>query len=70
MAGPSAVSMSKAMLSEVYPWVTSQGIQIYGGIGMTWDHDMHLCSKRANAVEVLFGDADCHREVVANLIGM
>jgi alkylation response protein AidB-like acyl-CoA dehydrogenase len=67
---PLAVSIAKAWLSDVYPRTTSQSIQIHGGIGMTWDHDMHLYFKRAKASEVLFGDADYHREMVANLIGM
>jgi alkylation response protein AidB-like acyl-CoA dehydrogenase len=67
---PLAVSTAKAWLSDVYPRTTSLGIQIHGGIGMTWDHDMHLYFKRAKASEVLFGDSDYHREMVANLIGM
>ena len=67
---PLAVSIAKAWLSDVYPRTTGQGIQIHGGIGMTWDHDMHLYFKRAKASEVLFGDADYHREMVATLIGM
>jgi alkylation response protein AidB-like acyl-CoA dehydrogenase len=49
--------------------VSNAGIQLHGGIGMTWEHDLHLYMKRAKASEVAFGDATWHRERVASLIG-
>ena len=45
------------------------GIQLHGGIGMTWEHDLHLYFKRAKASEVAFGDATWHRERIAGLLG-
>ena len=44
------------------------GIQLHGGIGMTWEHDLQLYLKRAKAGEIAFGDAGWHRERVARLI--
>ena len=48
----------------------AEGIQIHGGIGFTWEHDMHLYFKRAKGSEVTFGDATWNRELVAQLIGL
>jgi alkylation response protein AidB-like acyl-CoA dehydrogenase len=66
---PLAVSMAKAAASDASRKVSAAGIQLHGGIGMTWDHDLHLYLKRAKACEVAFGDATWHRERVARLIG-
>jgi alkylation response protein AidB-like acyl-CoA dehydrogenase len=63
-----AASMAKSWSGETYKHATFDGIQIHGGIGYTWDHDMHLYLKRAKAGEVTFGDSDYHREKVAQLI--
>jgi alkylation response protein AidB-like acyl-CoA dehydrogenase len=66
---PLAVSMAKAAASDASRKVSNSGIQLHGGIGMTWEHDLHLYMKRAKASEVAFGDANWHRERVASLIG-
>jgi alkylation response protein AidB-like acyl-CoA dehydrogenase len=65
---PLAVSMAKAAASDMYRKVASTGIQLHGGIGMTWEHDLQLYFKRAKASEVCFGDATWHRERVARLL--
>ena len=65
-----AASMAKAWCSETYKHATYDGIQIHGGIGFTWDHDMHLYFKRAKASEVTFGDGDYHREKVAQILNI
>jgi alkylation response protein AidB-like acyl-CoA dehydrogenase len=64
-----AVSMAKAAASDAGRKVCAAGIQLHGGIGMTWEHDLQLYLKRAKADEVAFGDASWHRERVARLIG-
>jgi len=64
------VSMAKAWVSEAYRRVTLLGHQIHGGIGFCMDHDMPLYFKRAKAAEPTFGDADWHREVVAQQLGL
>ena len=67
---PLAVSMAKAYVSDAYRKVAAAGIQLHGGIGFTWDHDMHLYFKRAKGSEFTFGDATYHRELVAQLINL
>jgi alkylation response protein AidB-like acyl-CoA dehydrogenase len=63
-----AASMAKAYCSEMYSRVTADGMQVHGGIGFTWDHNMHLYFKRAKSSEVLLGNATWHRERIATLI--
>jgi alkylation response protein AidB-like acyl-CoA dehydrogenase len=65
-----AVSMAKAYVSDAYRRVSAAGIQLHGGIGFTWEHDLHLYFKRAKSSEFTFGDATYHRERVARLINL
>jgi alkylation response protein AidB-like acyl-CoA dehydrogenase len=65
-----AASMAKAYVSDAYRKVTGAGIQLHGGIGFTWEHDLHLYFKRAKSSEFTFGDATYHRERVAQLVGL
>jgi alkylation response protein AidB-like acyl-CoA dehydrogenase len=65
---PLAAAMAKAYASDTARKVTAAGIQLHGGIGMTWEHDLHLYLKRAKACEVVFGDATWQRERVARLL--
>jgi alkylation response protein AidB-like acyl-CoA dehydrogenase len=67
---PLAASMAKAYASDAYRKVAGAGIQLHGGIGFTWEHDLHLYFKRAKASEFTFGDATYHREKVAQLINL
>jgi alkylation response protein AidB-like acyl-CoA dehydrogenase len=67
---PLAVTMAKAAASDMVRKVTGTGIQLHGGIGMTWEHDLQLYFKRAKASEVAFGDATWHRERVAQLMSL
>ena len=63
-----AVSMAKAYASDASRKVCAAGIQLHGGIGMTWEHDLQLYLKRGKACEVAFGDATWHRERLARLM--
>jgi alkylation response protein AidB-like acyl-CoA dehydrogenase len=67
---PLAAAMAKAYCSDAYRHTAGEGIQIHGGIGFTWEHDMHLYFKRAKSSEVTFGDATWNRELVAQLINL
>ncbi|OGL05812.1 MAG: hypothetical protein A3H48_04140 [Candidatus Rokubacteria bacterium RIFCSPLOWO2_02_FULL_71_18] len=67
---PLAASMAKAYVSDAYRKVSGAGIQLHGGIGFTWEHDLHLYFKRAKSSEFTFGDATYHRERVAQLINL
>jgi alkylation response protein AidB-like acyl-CoA dehydrogenase len=67
---PLAVSMAKAYVSDAFRRVAAAGIQLHGGIGFTWEHDLHLYFKRAKGSEFTFGDATHHRERVAQLVNL
>ena len=62
---PLAAAMAKAYCSDAYRQVAGEGIQVHGGIGFTWEHDLHIYFKRAKGSEVTFGDAAWNRELVA-----
>lgn len=64
------VAIAKAWTGEAYRRVCALGHQIHGGIGFTKDHDMQLYFRRAKAGEVLFGDPDYYREIIAKEIGL
>jgi alkylation response protein AidB-like acyl-CoA dehydrogenase len=66
----SAVPMTKAYCSDMCKTVTSEAIQVHGGIGFTWEHDMHLFYRRALASEAAFGSAPLHREMVAQTLNL
>jgi len=68
--GPLAASMAKAYVSDAYRRVSAAGIQLHGGIGFTWEHDLHLYFKWAKGSEFTFGDATYHRERVAHLVNL
>jgi alkylation response protein AidB-like acyl-CoA dehydrogenase len=65
-----AAAVAKAAASDAYRRTAADGIQVHGGIGFTWEHDMHLYFKRAKSSEFTFGDANFNREIVAQLIGL
>ena len=65
-----AVPMAKAYCSDMCKTVTSEAIQVHGGIGFTWEHDMHLFYRRGLASEAAFGSAPTHREVVAQTLDL
>jgi alkylation response protein AidB-like acyl-CoA dehydrogenase len=62
-----AVSQAKAFASDTYAESTQKALQSFGGIGFTWEHDIHLFMKRARRLEMAFGDAAFHRERIASL---
>jgi len=64
------VAMAKAWVSDGYRDVCALGHQCHGAIGFTKEHNMQLYSRRAKAQELAFGDADFHREAVAQAIGL
>jgi alkylation response protein AidB-like acyl-CoA dehydrogenase len=60
-------AMAKARLCDVYSRGTDRAVLMHGGIGFTWEHDMHLWFKRARFNESYFGSPSFHRERVATL---
>ena len=65
---PLAVSVAKTYASDSYREVGNLAIQVHGGIGFTWDENIHFYYKRAKASELIFGDATYHRERIARLL--
>jgi alkylation response protein AidB-like acyl-CoA dehydrogenase len=62
---PVAVAMAKSFCGDTCKKVVAEGIQMHGGIGFTWDHDMHLYFKRIWTSDNSFGDSIYQRELVA-----
>ncbi|GAA4614773.1 acyl-CoA dehydrogenase family protein [Saccharopolyspora hordei] len=54
-------AMAKSACTEAYSLVAAEGIQLHGGIGITWEHEAHLHLKRAHASKHLFGTPEHHR---------
>jgi alkylation response protein AidB-like acyl-CoA dehydrogenase len=63
-----AVSIAKAYCSDAFREVGNRGVQVHGGIGFTWEHDLQLYYKRSKASETMFGDATFHRERIAQAV--
>lgn len=59
-----AVSVAKSTVNEAARRVCGEAIQVHGGIGFTWEYDLHLYFKRAKYLEPLWGDTAWHRERV------
>ncbi len=65
-----AASMAKAATGECQRLVARDGLQLHGGIGFTWEHDLHFLLKRAKSGDFLFGTAATHRAELAGLLGL
>ena len=67
---PAVASLAKAQGSDAFLHIAAESIQIHGGLGFTWEQDVHLFFKRAKASEVFLGDPDWHRENLAQAWGL
>jgi alkylation response protein AidB-like acyl-CoA dehydrogenase len=63
-----AVSIAKMYASDAGRTVGNRAIQIHGGMGFTWENDLHLYYRRAKASETALGDATFHRERIATMV--
>jgi alkylation response protein AidB-like acyl-CoA dehydrogenase len=63
-----AASMAKSWCSDASRRVMAAGLQAHGGIGFTWEHDMHLFVKRSQLDQVSYGDGAWHRDRIAALL--
>jgi alkylation response protein AidB-like acyl-CoA dehydrogenase len=63
-----AASAAKVWCSDAARRVMASGLQVHGGIGFTWEHDLHLFLKRSQLDQVSFGDATYHRERIAQVL--
>ncbi|MBW2028964.1 MAG: acyl-CoA/acyl-ACP dehydrogenase [Deltaproteobacteria bacterium] len=60
-----SASAAKVFCTEMYRNVTKEVLQILGGIGFSWEHELHIFLKRAKCLGTLFGDVSFHREKLA-----
>ncbi len=67
---PRAASMAKAYAGDAGFRVAASALQVHGGIGFTYEHDLHFFLKRAHANAHAFGDSRWHRDRVADLAGV
>jgi alkylation response protein AidB-like acyl-CoA dehydrogenase len=63
-----AASVAKAYVGDASRRVCGEAIQVHGGIGFTWEYDLHLYFKRAKALEPMYGDGDYHRELIVRSV--
>ncbi len=63
-----AASVAKVWCSDAARRVMASGLQVHGGIGFTWEHDLHLFLKRSQLDQMSFGDAGLHRERLAQIL--
>jgi acyl-CoA dehydrogenase len=61
------VSLAKARCSDAFVLVANEGVQMFGGVGMTDEYDIGFYMKRARVAELSFGDAAFHRDRWARL---
>ncbi len=60
-----ASSMAKAYCSDTFFFNAGTSIQLFGGVGFTWEYDCHLYFKRAKSTETFLGNSSYHRELIA-----
>ncbi|MFI6323707.1 acyl-CoA dehydrogenase family protein [Nonomuraea sp. NPDC050556] len=68
--GELSAAVAQAWNAAVAVHVAEEAVQLHGGIGMTWEHPVHLYLKRAKADEIALGTPGDHREALASLAGV
>ncbi len=63
-----AVATAGAYVDDAFAHLAGEAIQLHGGIGFTWEHDVHLFVRRAKVNQVLYGDGAWHRERLIRLV--
>lgn len=63
-----AVAVAGSYVREANAFVCGEALQLHGGIGFTWEHDVHLFLRRAKADQGLYGDPYSHRERLCTLV--
>jgi len=63
-----AASTAKTWCSDAARRVMASGLQVHGGVGFTWEHDLHLFLKRSQLDQITFGDGAYHRERLGTLL--
>jgi alkylation response protein AidB-like acyl-CoA dehydrogenase len=63
-----AASTAKTWCADASKRVMASALQVHGGIGFTWEHDLHFFMKRAHLDQLFFGDATFHRARLTELL--
>jgi alkylation response protein AidB-like acyl-CoA dehydrogenase len=69
-AAASLCSVAKAFVGDRCPDVVDDCVQITGGIGVTWEHDIHLYNRRSILDRAVFGTPEEHKERLCSLVGI
>ncbi len=64
-----AAHLAASYCADVLYGAAADTIQIHGGIGFTWEHDAHLYFKRAKSSQLMLGDSEHHRRLLAEALG-
>ncbi|MES4889421.1 acyl-CoA dehydrogenase family protein [Streptomyces sp. NPDC096012] len=64
------VAVAQAYAAPVAVHAAEEALQLHGGIGMTWEHPVHLYLKRAKADSIAYGTAGAHRSALAELVDL
>jgi alkylation response protein AidB-like acyl-CoA dehydrogenase len=67
---PAKASAAKSYVGDHATFVLQECVQMHGGLGVTWEYDLHLYLRRATTNQVRYGTPRDHRERIARLIGM
>ena len=65
-----AAAAAKAAAGDCQRLLAEDGLQLHGGIGFTWEHDLHFWLKRAKAGDALFGGAVAQRAALVQMLGI
>jgi alkylation response protein AidB-like acyl-CoA dehydrogenase len=65
-----AASLAKAAAGDCQRLLVGEGLQLHGGVGFTWEYDLHFLLKRAKAGDALLGNATFHRAELARMLGL
>ncbi|MFC7260750.1 acyl-CoA dehydrogenase family protein [Streptomyces lutosisoli] len=65
-----SVAVAQAYAAPVAVHAAEEALQLHGGLGMTWEHPVHLYLKRAKADSIAYGTAGAHREALAGLVDL
>jgi hypothetical protein len=65
-----AASLAKAAAGDCQRLLVGEGLQLHGGVGFTWEHDLHFLLKRAKTGDALLGNATYHRSELARMLGL
>ena len=67
---PNMSCVAKTYIADRYPVILRECLQLHGGIGYTWEHDLHLYLRRVESNAAILGGADYHRDRLAASIGL